>query len=118
MDSQFFDQEAAEKHLLERERIARESREKLRLDTLSMCQAYLKERFSSKKIEVYLVGSLTRPYDFHRHSDIDIVLKGFSGDRFEIWTELERAFNRQVEVILFEFCPFQEYVVEQGIKVV
>lgn len=118
MDSKPFDQHEAEKNLAAREKIARESREQMRLDMLKKCDEYLKQRFSSEKTEVYLIGSITRPYSFHENSDIDIVLKNYSGDRFEIWTELEASLHRRVEVIIFESCHFQEHIIQQGMKVV
>lgn len=118
MDSPPFDQHAAKKNLLAREKKTLESRELSRLELLEKCQTYLKKRLSSEKVEVYLVGSITQEYSFREDSDVDIVLKGYNGDRFEIWTELEAALNRRVEVIIFESCHFQDHVVKHGIKVV
>lgn len=89
-----------------------------RLEMLEKCSPVLKNNFSDARVDVYLVGSIVRPYQFRRDSDIDIVLKGFSGDRFEVWTKLEKALNRSIEIILFETCPFQDYVVKYGLKVI
>lgn len=118
MQPEGFNQEEAAKHLLAMEKASREAKEQKRLEVLANCQSYLKKRFSPEGIEVYLVGSITRPYEFRSDSDIDIVLKGYIGDRFEIWTELEEALNRRIEVILFESCHFKDHVIQHGIKVV
>ncbi len=114
----FFDEQAAKKNLAAQEEALRQASEQERLDILEHCSFFLKKRFSGKNIEVYLVGSITRPYQFRKDSDIDIVLKGYTGDRFEIWTELEAALHRSVEIILFESCHFQDHVIRQGIKVI
>lgn len=118
MSSQPFDQESAAKNLLARDKAAKEARERIRLDLLRTCTTYLQKRFKENSIEVYLVGSITQPYHFRENSDIDIVLKGFNGDLFEIWTELEKALNRKVEVIIFESCHFKEHIIQLGVKVV
>ena len=77
----------------------------------------LKNIFSNTDVEVYLVGSITSPYMFYSHSDVDVVLKKFQGDRFKVWTELETMTKRNVEVIIFENCHFQEHVLKNGYKV-
>ncbi len=77
----------------------------------------LKKLFSSSGVEVYLVGSITQPYMFHAHSDVDIVLKNFIDDRFDVWTKMETMIKRNVEIIIFENCHFQEHVITNGLKV-
>ncbi len=72
---------------------------------------------STSNTEVYLVGSLTQPYMFHSGSDIDVGVKNFKGDRFDLWTKLESSFNRNVEMIIFEDCHFQDHILKNGSKV-
>jgi|GEM_PF-502849 len=88
-----FDEAAARKNLAERERNLGLVKEAARLKIFEKCCILLKEKFSDKNVEVYLVGSILNPGQFREDSDVDIVLKGFAGDRFEIWAELERSLN-------------------------
>ena len=113
-----FDQDAAKKFLLDREAKEKALNEQIRNEVLERAISVLKEEFEASDVEVYLVGSLIRPHAFTKNSDVDIVLKNFSGDRFEIWTKLEEEIGRDVEVILFESCSFKEFVESDGMKVV
>lgn len=100
-----------------RESEEREKREIERQSTLKVVIDSLKKIFSDTPIEVYLVGSVVQPYKFQPFSDVDVVLRKFQGDRFLVWTQLETLIKRNVEVIIFENCHFQEHVLKNGYKV-
>lgn len=114
---QNFDANQAKKFLEKRELQEREQRERERIAVLADVTDKLKALFSNGHVEVYLVGSIMQPYTFYPHSDIDIVLKNFDGDRFDLWTKLETLIQRNVEIILFEHCHFQEHIIKTGYKV-
>lgn len=113
-----FDKEKAKKFLLRREEGEKEAREKGRKVVFQKVVSLLKEEFKESTVEVYLVGSILRPFGFSSHSDIDIVLKNYKGNRFDFWTKLEGKIGRKVEIIPFETCHFQEVVLKDGFKVV
>lgn len=117
MQSDDFNKEEAEKFLIEREEKEKKEREKERKTTLEKVISILKEEFSGSSVEVYLVGSILRPFSFSSKSDVDIVLKNYSGDRFDLWPKLEKKIGRAVEIIPFETCHFQEFVLKEGYKV-
>ncbi len=112
-----FDSEDAKNFLLARERKEKEERERDRKDTLQKVTSILKKEFEGTAVEIYLVGSILRPFSFSVHSDIDVVMKNYKGDRFDFWTKLEGQIGRTVEIIPFETCPFQEFVLKEGLKV-
>jgi predicted nucleotidyltransferase len=112
-----FDSEEAKRLLLAREMKEKQERETARKEVLERTTLVLREEFNGSPVEVYLVGSLTRPYSFTPHSDVDIVLKNYTGDRFDLWTKLEKKIGRSVEIISFETCSFQEFVIKEGVKV-
>ncbi|MES2199000.1 MAG: hypothetical protein V4489_02385 [Chlamydiota bacterium] len=112
-----FNIEEAKKFLENRESEEKEKREADRKATLTIVIDSLKSIFLDTGVEVYLVGSIAKPYMFHPYSDVDVVLKNFKGDRFDLWTRLETAIKKNVEVIIFENCHFQEYVIKDGYKV-
>lgn len=116
MDKQF-NEAQAKKFLQERELKEKEEREIARQSALTITIDSLKKLFSHTDVEVYLVGSIIKPYMFRPDSDIDIVLKNFQGDRFDVWTKMESLVKKNIEVILFEHCPFQEHVIKNGYKV-
>lgn len=112
-----FDAQAARKHLL-----AKEEKEKSRLEDerktlLEKVIFILKSEFKGSSVEVYLIGSILKPFRFTARSDVDIVLKNYKQDRFEFWAKIEREIGRKVEIISFETCPFQEFVLKEGLKV-
>lgn len=113
-----FDSDEAKKYLLQKENQAKEAREEVRKKILHKTIHVLKEKFANTSVEVYVVGSLIRPYAFTERSDVDIVVKNYQGDRFTLWGELENQIGRTVEIILFEACPFQEFVLKEGHKVI
>jgi predicted nucleotidyltransferase len=118
MADEDFDTEAAIKFLRERERSEKNEREEERQKVLHKVTLVLKEKFADSGVDVYLIGSILEPFGFSPHSDIDIVVKNFHGDRFDLWTALEHQCGRTVEIILFESCSFADHVVKYGLKVV
>jgi len=112
-----FDSEEAKKSLIAKEQKEKHENEGQRQATLQAVVASIKEELSGSGTEAYLVGSIIRPFHFSPRSDVDIVLKNYTGDRFDFWTKLEEKIKRPVEIILFETCPFQEFVLRDGLKV-
>jgi predicted nucleotidyltransferase len=112
-----FDINEAKKNLERREQDEKEKREQERLAMFSRATEALKSIPFDPQVEVYLVGSITRPYQFHPHSDVDVVVRNFQGDRFDLWTQLEELIKRNVEIIIFENCHFQDFVLKMGYKV-
>lgn len=113
-----FDPEEAKKFLLAKEKAEKKQKEAQRKMVLQKAISVLKKEFKGSQVEVYLIGSILRPLSFSSHSDIDIVLKNYNQDRFECWAKLEGMIERKVEIILFETCHFQEFVLKEGFKVV
>jgi len=116
MDKQF-DTNEAKKFQERNEAFEKDERENQRIATLSIVVESLKKLFLNTDVEVFLVGSITQPYMFYPHSDVDVVVKKFAGDRFDLWTQLETMIRRNVEIIIFENCHFQEHVLKTGYKV-
>lgn len=112
-----FDPEQAKKYLQERELREKDAREQARKALLPIVKESIDKIFSDTDVEVFLVGSITQPYQFSSNSDVDIVLKNFNGDRFDVWSKLEREINRDIEVILFEHCHFQDHVTKYGKRI-
>ncbi|MBI2743575.1 MAG: nucleotidyltransferase domain-containing protein [Chlamydiales bacterium] len=113
-----FDSEEAKNFLLAREEREKQQREEERTSVLPKVVAILEKEFKGSSVEVYLIGSILKPFGFSSRSDVDIVLKNYKDDRFDFWAKLERKLGRKVEIILFETCSFQEFVLKGGFKVV
>lgn len=114
---QSFDSEEAKKFLQVKEKQEKQQKEQERVVLLQKVISSLKKEFEGSSVEVYLIGSILKPFLFSSLSDIDIVLKNYNKDRFDFWAEFERKIGRTIEVILFETCPFQEFVIKDGFKV-
>ncbi|HEX2583462.1 MAG TPA: hypothetical protein VHL30_05035 [Chlamydiales bacterium] len=112
-----FDSEEAKKFLLEREQKEKQEKERERKNLLQKAISILEEEFTGTAVEVYLIGSILRPFSFTSKSDVDIVLKNYKGDRFDFWTKMEAKIGRSVEIIAFETCSFQEFILKNGLKV-
>lgn len=112
-----FDREEAKRYLLAEEEKNKLEGEEARKALLKQTQVVLKAELKGSAVESYLIGSVIQPFRFSSSSDIDIVLKNYEGDRFDIWTKLEKAIGRKVEIIIFETCRFQEFVLKEGLKV-
>lgn len=112
-----FDREKAKKFLLAKEEKEKEQKEKERSTVLQKTLSFLQKEFKGSTVEVYLVGSILQPFQFSTHSDVDIVLKNYQGDRFNFWIKLEKEIGRRVEIIPFETCRFQEFVLKNGYNI-
>jgi predicted nucleotidyltransferase len=115
---EIFNIDKAKRFLESRELEEKEKRETDRNSTLVLATNALKDLFSHTDVEVYLIGSITKPHMFSPYSDVDVVLRNFKGDRFDVWTGLETIIKKKVEVIIFENCLFQEYILKNGYKVI
>ena len=113
-----FDPEAAKKFLTEREKLKETEQEAFRKLLLQKVITVLQEDLKDSSTEAYLIGSIIQPFSFTMRSDIDIVLKNYQGDRFDFWTKMEEKIKHKVEIILFEQCHFQEFILQKGFKVV
>lgn len=113
-----FDSEEAKNFLLAKEEREKQQREEERNSLLQKVISILEKEFKGSSVEVYLIGSILKPFGFSSRSDVDIVLKNYKEDRFDFWAKLERNLSRKVEIILFETCPFQEFVLKEGFKII
>lgn len=113
-----FDEKRARAYLQKREEKIKQQNEHERIVLLEKAIAFLKGKFSQGDVAVYLVGSIIQPFQFTSRSDVDIVLKNFQGDRFEVWTECESELHRDVDIILYESCHFQDYIDQSGLRIV
>jgi hypothetical protein len=113
-----FDPEAAKKFLTEREELQKTEQETFRQLLLEKVTAILQAELQGSLTEAYLIGSVIQPFAFTIRSDVDIVLKNFHGDRFDFWTKMEEKIKHKVEIILFEQCHFQEFILQKGFKIV
>jgi len=112
-----FDVEKSKKFLKEREEKEREKRELERKKLLQKVIKILKDELKESGAEVFLVGSILKPFSFSEHSDVDIVLKGYKDDRFDLWPKLEKKIGRSIEIIPFESCHFKELILKEGLRV-
>jgi predicted nucleotidyltransferase len=94
-------------------------RENLRKETLKGTIAALKRYFRGGDVEaVYLIGSLLHEGKFYEFSDVDVAVKGFKGDVWELGCELERVLNRDVDVIVLEKSSLKDFVERYGLRVI
>jgi predicted nucleotidyltransferase len=112
-----FNVEEARNFLRKRERAKKNYLEEERKKILQQTISALQDFFKDSEIEVYLVGSILQPYQFTPRSDIDIVVKNFRGDRFELWSQLENLCGREIDLVLFEKCDFKAYILKYRYKV-
>ena len=112
-----FDVNAAKEFLRKREEKEEAFFEETRKSVLEKTIKVLRQEFQGSAVEVYLVGSIIQPFQFTDRSDIDIVLKNYQGDFLNIWSELQKKLDRTIQVIFFETCHFQEYILKSGQKV-
>ncbi|HIJ59005.1 MAG TPA: hypothetical protein HPP56_00100 [Nitrospirae bacterium] len=69
--------------------------------------------------ELYLCGSILKE-GFHRHSDIDLVIKGLSAeDFFKAYALLIRESDFQIDLKPFEDLTndFKDYVITRGVRI-
>lgn len=67
--------------------------------------------------EAYLFGSVTRPYCFAKHSDIDVGFLGLKDkDFFKVIAFLSRELEADVDVVQLEGHRLAEKVEKEGIR--
>jgi len=101
--------------ILQRRAAARaERREQLRQETRQRLRQSLEVLLRGEKVLVF--GSLTRPYQFHEGSDVDVALFAEPCQRsvFALAGELEEQVGCPVDVILLDRCRFKAKVLREG----
>jgi len=92
-------------------------REKLRLMSIEKVKKVLKkmsENISFK--EVYLFGTITKPYRFSEESDIDIAFVGLRDDDFFfVLAYLSRNLGRDVDILQLEKHRLREKIIKEGV---
>jgi predicted nucleotidyltransferase len=93
-----------------------EERERARESLMSKISNVLK-RLEVSFEEVYVFGSVTKPYQFGESSDVDIAFKGLDKERFfSTISFLNRELGRDVNVVLLEEVHFKEKIIREGIR--
>ncbi len=100
---------------LERRRALNEQK---RLETFARVTAWLETQGASYDIQqAYLFGSITRPYQFSEHSDVDVAAENIRPDRFfEAMASLSESVERDVDLVELLKCPFTAKIRQQGIQ--
>lgn len=82
----------------------RQEREKLRRETIQKLKRTVPQLTKSYAIErVFLFGSAIKPGYFHERSDVDIAVYGLASENyFSFMAALSRALKRDVDVIQLE----------------
>ena len=94
--------------------------EQRRLQTLGRVQHGLRAWLASRPgVRVYLFGSLTQPFAFGPHADIDVALEGLAaGEFWQVWGQLEAVVgSERLDLIEMERCPFAQFIRAHGIQV-
>lgn len=67
--------------------------------------------------EAYIFGSVTKPYQFGKSSDIDIAFKGLKRDNlFMVTSFLSSHLERDVNAIHLEDVHFSNKITKEGLK--
>lgn len=91
--------------------------ENQRQEVLKSVQHWLNDHAETYGVEqAYIFGSLTRPYQFQPHSDIDIAVEQVDPEgMFLMISFLMTDMNRDVDVIDLRKCHFAHKIRETGI---
>lgn len=100
---------------LERRRALNEQQ---RLATIARVTAWLETQGDRYDIQqAYIFGSITRPYQFSEHSDVDVAAENIRPDRFfDAMASLSEALERDVDLVELLKCPFATKIRQQGIR--
>lgn len=110
---------ATQEHLRRRRESAFRAREGWRqavLRALRKAAPQLFPRFPTVR-RVYLFGSVTRPGEMGRRSDVDVAVEGKLGaeDYFALWRALEEASGETIDLVeLTDDLPFARPIRESG----
>ena len=106
-------------HLLDRALAEkRERRERQRQERLTAVLHALDELFHEVSFEeVYVFGSLAKPYRYFDESDIDIACIGLRNeDYFRAVASLSRKLDAEVDVVQLEEHPLRKKIIREGIR--
>lgn len=118
MDYPFFDEASALQNLKDQERKNLEQKEKLRVQLLAKTFSLLQEEFKGTDTKAWLIGSITSENQFSKRSDIDIVVQDYLGDRYHLWSSLEKKIGHEIEILRYEECAFQDDIMKYGLRVI
>ena len=96
----------------------RERLEKERVRLLDVVERTLRDSREKYNIrEAYITGSLNQPHRWYQLSDVDVVVGGCSRHIFSIMRELEKATEKDVDVIDLDNHPSPDWVRGRSMKV-
>ena len=88
-------------------------REELRLEVRRQLRDALCELIPGQ--QVLLFGSITRPYQFHGASDIDIAfLQEPSASRYGLQSRIEERIGWPVDLVVLSECRFRRKIEREG----
>lgn len=95
----------------------RQQQEQKRLATLAKTLDWLTAHAHSYGIyQAYLVGSVTRPYQFAHRSDVDLAVEQINRDRFFVaMAQISEYLERDVDIIELAKCHFGDRLRQEGI---
>ena len=89
------------------------SREELRQQVRRRLKEALAQFAPGEKI--FLFGSVTRPYAFHKRSDVDIAfVEEPKQSRYGLQAKLEETIQHPVDLIVLAECRFREKIEREG----
>jgi predicted nucleotidyltransferase len=104
--------------LIERERAARQLRERRSEELRAAVEAWVREAKAGRRLErAWLIGSLAWG-EWGERSDVDLVVEGLPDpEAAKAWGELERLLGTQVDLLRIEELPadFAARVREEGV---
>jgi len=97
-----------------------EERKELLKNLAQKCSNLLKKEFNVKK--VYLVGSLTREFKIHEHSDIDLAVIGLQDkDYFKALNKLYEILPQGIDIDLITketaSESLNEFIIKDGLQI-
>jgi len=95
-----------------------EKNEQLRLKVRKDMIDLLRDFFSRyPSCEVWIFGSVIRPFSFSGRSDIDIAVKGFPGSRLDLYLDLEALLPLPFDLIMMEQSNISGEIMNYGEKI-
>ena len=95
----------------EQQRLQR--REQLRHDVRQRLKEALRDLVPGEQI--FLFGSVTRPYAFHEHSDVDIAFINEPKEScYRLQAKIEEAIHHPVDLVILSECRFREKIEREG----
>jgi len=104
-------------YLIRKQDAQAEQYESMRLADLNKAILILQKFFRNQDCKVFIFGSILHKGYSLSHSDIDIAISDYQGNRIDLYCKLSNLFQRKIDLVILEKSNIKDYILNNCIQI-